>query len=158
MKILIGSDHAGFDLKTKLVILLPEFEWADQGCFSLESVDYPDFADKVCREVSRAEENNNKENKFDSLDAAVLGLLICGSGQGMAMRANKYPHIRAALCWTTEVASLSREHNNANVLCLASRFTDVEAAAAMIKVFYKTAFVGGRHQKRVEKLSRITSS
>lgn len=156
MKIYLGCDHAGFELKQKVMAALPDMDWQDQGTFSLDSVDYPDFADKVCHFVHRTELENQKNKVEDSLKGPCLGLLICGSGQGMAIRANKYKTIRAALCWNSEVASLSREHNNANILCLGARFLQTEEAVAIIKTFFQTAFAGGRHSRRVEKMSRDT--
>ncbi len=153
MKIFVGCDHAGFELKQKLISLFPQFEWQDQGAFTLDSVDYPDFADLVCQGVTAVSAENPTT---DALAAPAMGLLICGSGQGMVMRANKYQNIRAALCWNEELAKLSREHNNANVLCFGSRFITVEEAATMIKVFFATPFAQGRHSLRVEKLSRDT--
>src|SRR5947209_5880423 len=111
MKIFVAADHAGFERKQKLIEYLRslKFEVIDKGPTNIESVDYPDYADKVCREIPA------------NSDSEIKGLLICGSGQGMAMRANKYPHIRAALCWSVESAILTRQHNDANVLCLPSR-------------------------------------
>src|SRR5947209_4993200 len=106
----VGSDHAGFPLKKSLMEKFAEINWHDQGTFNEESVDYPDFASKVATELK------------DHPDR--VGLLICGSGQGMAMRANRFPWIRAALCWSEQVAKLARQHNDANVLCLSGRLVD----------------------------------
>ena len=136
--ILIASDHAGLSLKTFLIKNSPEFNWTDLGPSSEASVDYPDFADLLAKGIKTP-------NDF--------GVLICGSGQGMAIRANKYPHIRAALCWNTEVAQLSREHNNANVLCLGSRLISPDLAQNIFETFIKTDFAGGRHAQRVAKIS-----
>lgn len=139
--IFIGSDHAGFELKTKIMeALKTSYRVIDKGCFSKDSVDYPDYADEVCRTLSSSD----------------VGILVCGSGQGMAMRANKYQHIRAALVYNTEIAKLSREHNDANVICLGSRFIDFENAYQCVTEFLKTDFAQGRHQQRVAKVSRPT--
>jgi ribose 5-phosphate isomerase B len=146
----IGSDHAGWALKKALIEELSkaskniadQITISDLGPAQESSVDYPDFADKVCTSIP-------SEATSQVLD---LGVLICGSGQGMAMRANKFPHIRAALCWTPEIAQLSREHNNANILCLGARFVDLKTSFEILKTFLATEFQGGRHSMRVEKL------
>ncbi len=137
-KIFIACDHAGLELKNHLVKNNPQIKFEDLGTDTNESVDYPDFADHVAEKVAK--------------DSNSFGVLVCGSGQGMAMRANKYQNIRAALCWSEEVARLSRTHNNANVLVLAGRLTDHSLADGMLKVFFNTEFEGGRHAKRVEKM------
>jgi len=136
----IGCDHAGFELKTKLIQILKEkgFEIEDKGCFSTDSIDYPDFAHPVAEMV----ENN----------PGTLGILLCGSGNGINMTANKHQGIRAALCWTPEIAKLAREHNNANILTLPARFISEAEAIEIVNVFFSTNFEGGRHQKRVEKI------
>src|ERR1700743_3625502 len=118
----IATDHAGLDLKTHLIGRFPFAPWKDLGTNSPESVDYPDFAEKVCIEM--------KNHLSDS-----RGILICGSGQGMAMRANRFPYIRAALCWSEEVATLARLHNDANVLCLAGRLTTPAVAEKILAAF-----------------------
>jgi ribose 5-phosphate isomerase B len=141
MKIAIGSDHAGFELKEKIKNHLKNHECKDFGAYTDESVDYPDYALKVAESVS-----NQKHEK---------GILICGSGIGMSMAANKVPNIRAAVCYTTEGARLSREHNNANVLCLGSRMTDEKTAKKIVDVWLKTEFAGGRHSRRVNKINDI---
>ncbi len=141
IKIYIASDHAGLELKTKVVSELRsarQYEVHDLGPQTGDSVDYPDFADLVCKKIQGPSD---------------LGILICGSGQGMAMRANKYSHIRAALCWNPEIAKLSREHNDANILCMGGRVTDHAVCLEMLSVFLKTAFAGGRHLQRVDKVS-----
>ena len=140
MKIVIGGDHAGFEYKGAVVDLLrgQAHEVDDKGPFSSDSVDYPDFAHQVSKAVT--------ENVAD------FGILICGSGNGVAMTANKYAGIRAALCWNVELAVLAREHNNANILCLPARFISKEVALACVDMFIKRAFEGGRHQKRVSKI------
>lgn len=156
MQVQVGCDHAGLDLKLKVMAALPELNWKDQGTFTADSVDYPDYADKVCKEITATELRNQKDGIVDPLQGPVMGVLICGSGQGMAIRANRYPQVRAALCWNEDIAKLSREHNNANILVLSARFTSPDLAVKMIKEFFKTPFEGGRHQRRVEKLSANT--
>lgn len=137
----VASDHAGFELKQFILknFSLDGFILKDFGPSTSDRVDYPDFADEVCEAVSRS-----------STDSS--GLLICGSGQGMAIRANKYGPIRAALCWNEEIVQLSRGHNNANVLCLGSRFVSHHEALEFLKLFLTTPFQGGRHAIRVEKI------
>lgn len=144
MKVLIASDHAGFDLKQELIKQLPEIEWQDLGPANKDSVDYPDYADRIAKLV------NN--------DATLRGVLICGSGQGMAMRANKYSSVRAALVWNKEVTALSRSHNDANILCLAARFTPVNDAKVFVQSFLETKFEGGRHSSRVAKVGAPVES
>lgn len=135
----IACDHAAVELKEKVKLQLQkEYLVTDLGTNSSESVDYPDYADKLCNELLK-----NKD---------AQGILICGSGQGMAIRANKFKHIRAALCWSEEVAKLSREHNSANVLCLGARVTSEELNLKIVKTFLTTDFLGGRHEQRVKKL------
>jgi ribose 5-phosphate isomerase B len=144
MKILIASDHAGFELKQKFVARYSKmgqgaYEMIDLGPATNDRTDYPDYADKLVR-AGRDEKN-------------VMGVLICGSGQGMAMRANKYPEIRAALCWNEDSVKLSRQHNDANVLCLGSRLISEEMAFKIFELFTTTPFEGGRHGDRVKKVS-----
>ncbi|WP_299285420.1 ribose 5-phosphate isomerase B [uncultured Mucilaginibacter sp.] len=139
MKIAIGADHAGFELKETLRSSLTEYQLKDFGTYSAESVDYPDFAHPVAFAVENGE--------FD------LGILICGSGNGIAITANKHQGIRAAICWNIELASLARKHNNANVLCLPARFIPVKEALAITQTFLTTEFEGGRHANRVNKIS-----
>jgi ribose 5-phosphate isomerase B len=152
MKIYAGCDHAGLDLKLKVIAAFPQIEWHDLGTHEISSVDYPDYANLVCQEIVRTETENKKNEIQDSLNGPALGLLICGSGQGMAIRANRHPEVRAALCWNEDVASLSREHNNANILCLGARFISPDLAIKMLQKFLSTTFAGGRHQQRVDKL------
>lgn len=137
--IYIASDHAGLELKRHLIGRFPFLPWKDLGTNSTDSVDYPDYAGKLAKEM----EHNLKNS---------VGILVCGSGQGMAMKANRYPFIRAALCWNEEIAELARSHNDANVLCLAGRHTVFPVAERIVDVFLKTPFEGGRHQGRVDKL------
>lgn len=137
-KIFIACDHAGLELKNFLVKNNPNIKFEDLGTNSEDSVDYPDFADRVAEKVVQ--------------DKNSYGVLVCGSGQGMAMRANKYQNIRAALTWSDESAKLSRQHNDANILVLGGRLTDHKLANNMLNVFFNTEFEGGRHAKRVEKV------
>ena len=139
MKIAIGSDHAGFEYKERLKASLQEHEVKDFGTHSKDSADYPDFA----HPVSIAVENN----EFD------LGILVCGSANGVAINANKHQGIRAAICWTVELASLARRHNNANILCLPARFIDFSVAQQIAERFIATEFEAGRHATRVNKIS-----
>ncbi len=152
MKLYVGSDHAGFELKNQLIAAFPDLDWQDMGTFTTDSVDYPDYAQKVCEKITEVEIQNKSKNIHDSLQGEALGILICGSGQGMAIKANRSPTIRAALCWANEVAQVSREHNNANILCMGSRFISLDLAKSMLKIFLATPFAGGRHQQRVDKL------
>ena len=139
-KLAIGCDHAGFELKEKIKSSnrFGNIEWLDKGTYSSESVDYPDFA----HPTSEAVEQGNAE----------LGVLICGSANGVAMSANKHKGIRAAICWNVEIAELARSHNNANIICLPSRFVAEELAMDMLEAFLNTEFEGGRHQRRVGKI------
>lgn len=141
MKIAIGGDHAGFELKEIInaQLLVNGHNYKDFGTHSLDSVDYPDFAHPLASAVEK--------NEFD------LGILICGSANGVAMTANKHQGIRAAICWTEEIASLARQHNNANVLCLPARFISAALAEKIVKTFLATSFEGGRHENRVNKIS-----
>ncbi|MCJ8208172.1 ribose 5-phosphate isomerase B [Mucilaginibacter sp. RS28] len=140
MKIAIGSDHAGFDYKEALVEFLKGVkEVKDFGTHSAASVDYPDFAHPVANAVETHE--------------ADFGILVCGSGNGVAITANKHQDIRAAICWTQELASLARLHNNANVLCIPARFITLEEAKKITEIFLLTQFEGGRHANRVSKIS-----
>lgn len=149
MKIHIASDHAGIELKAKLINSLKHnFEILDHGPGTPDSVDYPDFADKVCRNL-KTQDNQPTLNEF--------GILICGSGQGMALRANKFAAIRAALVYNDEIAKLSREHNNANIICIGARFCDFDSALKWIRIFAETPFAQGRHQTRVAKVSAPTA-
>ena len=139
-KIAIGCDHAGFAYKSAIIDLLQErgIAVADFGTDSEVSVDYPDFIHPV------AEALGNNE--------ADLGIIMCGSGNGVAMTANKHQHIRAAICWEEELASLAREHNNANVLALPVRFISEALALRIVSSFLDASFEGGRHARRVEKI------
>ena len=136
----IGADHAGFQLKAAVIQHLEAagYEVKDFGCYSEESIDYPDFGHPVAQMV---EENEG-----------MLGILICGSGNGINMTANKHQGIRAALCWKKEIAQLAREHNDANILTLPARFITEEEAKEMLDIFFTTAFEGGRHLNRINKI------
>ncbi len=136
----IGCDHAGFQMKQVIIKHLQDkgFFVDDKGCYSEESIDYADFAHPV---ASIVEDN-----------PGMKGILLCGSGNGINMTANKHQGIRAALCWTKEIAELARQHNDANILTLPARFVSEKDALEMVDVFFATAFEGGRHQKRVEKI------
>ena len=140
MKISIGNDHAGPDYKSAIVEMLNSngHEVVNHGTDSAESVDYPDFGHPVAVDV---------ESKV-----ADFGIIICGSGNGIAMTANKHQGIRAALCWTKEIAALSRQHNDANVLAIPARFTSITQAVEMVEIFLNTDFDGGRHANRVGKI------
>lgn len=159
--IFISSDHAGVQLKSFLLEHLKQYSILDLGPCNENSVDYPDFADLVCKKIQESNQDNSNLSK---------GILICGSGQGMVMRANKYPFIRAGLCHTPYSAKLIREHNNANILCLAARPTSEQInmdfinnpsvvnnalftnALKIVENFLNTNFQGGRHNNRVKKL------
>ncbi|MDO5537836.1 MAG: ribose 5-phosphate isomerase B [Desulfovibrionaceae bacterium] len=136
----IGCDHAAVDLKNFIVALLKErgHEVIDHGVNTTDSCDYPDIAHEVCRAMEGRE--------------STAGILLCGTGIGMSIAANRHPHIRAALCTTELHASLARRHNNANMLCMGARVTGVELARAILRTFLETDFEGGRHQRRVDKL------
>lgn len=140
MKLAIGSDHAGFHLKSSVIEYLngQGYETKDFGTYSADSVDYPDFAHPVASAVDA--------NEYP------LGILICGSANGVCMTANKYPFIRAAICWNVELAQLARQHNDANILCLPARYISEEIALEIVKAFLSTPFEGGRHEKRVNKI------
>jgi len=139
LKIAIGADHAGFDYKQALAAMLTVAEVKDFGTYSGDSVDYPDFAHPVALAVESGE--------YD------LGILVCGSANGVAITANKHQGIRAAICWNTELASLARQHNNANIVCIPARFISIDEAKAIVKTFLDTGFEGGRHANRVNKMS-----
>ena len=149
-KIYIASDHAGFDLKQKFLQDNPQLPWEDLGTYDTQSVDYPDYAKKLCEKLISI--TGSLPTTEDAFKAGACGVLICGSGQGMAIRANKFPQIRAALCWNEDVARLSRQHNNANVLCLGARAVTAEAAQKILNTFLESSFEGGRHSQRVAKL------
>lgn len=138
--IVLGSDHAGYELKEVLKASLKEEEYVliDKGTFSSERTDYPDYAHAVSREIS-----GNKE---------FLGVLICGSANGVSMAANKHAGIRAAIAWTAEVAKLARTHNDANIISLPARFISIEEAKDILKAYLGAVFEGGRHGERVNKI------
>lgn len=140
ISISIGSDHAGFELKKQIIDYLKSksFIVIDKGCFSEERADYPDFAHHTAESVI------TKESEF--------GILMCGSGNGINMTANKHKGIRAALCWTSEIAAMARQHNDANVLVLPARYITISEALKCVDVFLSEKFEGGRHQERIEKI------
>jgi ribose 5-phosphate isomerase B len=140
-RIAIGCDHAGFDYKEKLKIWLLKNSYAlkDFGAFSSESADYPDFAHPVAEAIESKE--------YD------MGILVCGSANGVAIVANKHQNIRAAICWNEELATLARQHNNANVVCLPARFIAYDLAEKITDRFLHESFEGGRHERRVNKIS-----
>ena len=137
----IGADHAGFELKTAIIdhLTAAGYTLKDFGCYSEESIDYPDFGHPVANMV---EENEG-----------MLGILICGSGNGINMTANKHQGVRSALCWKNELAELARQHNNANIIALPARFISTAEAIEMVDTFLTTDFEGGRHERRVEKIA-----
>lgn len=142
MKIAIGNDHAGTELKQQVLRYLEENNHTviNVGTDSDESVDYPDFAHQVGKMVN--------ENETE------MGVVICGSGNGVNITVNKYPGVRSALCWTTEITTLARQHNNANVIAIPARFVSNTLALEMVKVFFETDFEGGRHSRRVDKIAQ----
>lgn len=141
LNVAIGGDHAGYELKKVIVELLKErgYKVKDFGPHSGDSVDYPDFVHPVATAVH--------SGQYD------LGVVICGSGNGVCMTANKHEDIRAALCWQPELASLARQHNDANVLCMPARYISEKVGIEIAKVFFDAHFEGGRHQKRVNKIN-----
>jgi len=141
IKIGIASDHAGYDLKSKLIQYLSDkgYEMKDFGTHSSESSDYPDFAHPLAEAIEKGK--------------CIIGISICGSGNGISMAANKHQGIRAALCWNKEISELARKHNDANICSLPARFIDFEKAKEILDVFLNTDFEGGRHERRVKKIS-----
>ena len=139
-KIAIGADHAGYKLKGQLISFLEEKGYAvtDFGCPSEESIDYPDYAHPVANIVEKE---------------GGIGILICGSGNGISMSANKHSGIRCALCWTDEIAALARQHNDANIISLPARYISFNDAKKYVDTFLSTEFEGGRHQRRVNKIA-----
>jgi len=138
--IAIGSDHAGFEHKEQLISFMEGkgLTYKDFGTYTKDSVDYPDYAHPVAIAVENGE--------------AAFGILLCGTANGVAITANKHQHIRAAICWGEEIASLVRQHNNANILCIPARFVSEADAEKMLTVFIETPFEGGRHGRRVDKI------
>jgi ribose 5-phosphate isomerase B len=145
MRIALGSDHRGFKLKSRLIDYLKQtgHEFTDFGCDNEESTDYPDYAAGVCRSITKKQSD--------------LGILICGSGIGMSIAANKFKGIRAAVCCNAEMAVRARRHNNANVLCLGADFVDDKTAIEITGNFITTQFEGGRHQRRLDKIEETQS-
>lgn len=141
MKIAIGCDHAGVEYKNMIIksLIKEGHEITDKGTYTTDSVDYPDFVHPVATLVNDAQVD--------------LGILICGSGNGVSMTANKHQKVRAALCWNNELAALARQHNDANILSIPARFVSKRMASTMVKTFIATPFEGGRHSRRVDKIS-----
>lgn len=141
MKIAIGNDHAGPEYKKAIVTMLQSkgYEVTNYGTDTFDSVDFPDFGHPVALDVSEGKVN--------------FGIVICGSGNGIAMTANKHQKVRAALCWTKEIAALARQHNDANIISIPARFTSIAQAVDMVDTFLNTAFEGGRHTNRVNKIA-----
>ena len=139
MKIAIASDHAGYELKRQLKEFFVNISFIDVGTFSEESVDYPDYAHKAIEQYNQG----NCEKV----------ILICGSGNGIQMTANKYKNIRCGLCWDPEIAQLARSHNNVNVIAMPARYISFNTAKEIVQTFLETPFEGGRHQKRIDKIN-----
>jgi len=141
LPVAIGCDHAGFEYKTKIVPWLNQkgLQVNDCGTYAADSVDYPDYVHPVALSVEKQESS--------------FGILICGTGNGVCMTANKHAGIRAGLCWATDIAKLIRQHNNANIICIPARFVALPYAQDMIEAFMATAFEGGRHQNRINKMN-----
>lgn len=141
--IYMACDHAGYELKEKIKEYLSEknYEITDFGTFSNESVDYPDFIHPLAKKIN--------ENTF------INGIIICGTGNGVAITANKYKNIRAALCWEIEIARMARLHNDANILALPARFINEFQAKEIVDIFLSTGFEGGRHEQRIKKIKEI---
>ena len=135
----IGADHAGYELKTDIINHFKDlgYQFKDYGTYSSESIDYPDYGHPVAKHVET----------YNS-----IGIVICGSGNGINMTVNKYQKIRSALCWTSEIAALAKQHNNANILALPARFITTKEALEIVNTFLNTEFEGGRHQNRVNKI------
>ena len=141
LPVAIGSDHAGFDYKKTIIAFLQSIGYTcmDCGTYDTSSVDYPDYAHPVASAIEQGK--------------AAFGVLICGSANGVAITANKHNDVRAAICWENELASLARQHNNANIICIPARFVSDELAVTMVETFVNTAFEGGRHANRVAKIN-----
>lgn len=136
----IASDHAGFELKSKLIPYLENkgYKIKDMGCYSNESVDYPDFIHPLAKEIN--------DGNFP------FGFIMCGTGNGVSMVANKYQNVRCALCWNKEISSLAKQHNNANIIALPARFISFEDAKNIIDAYFNSTFEGDRHQRRINKI------
>ena len=140
IKVSIGNDHAGTELKNRIVKeYSAQFDFTNHGTDGSESVDYPDYVHPVAYDVEQG--------------VSAFGILICGSANGVCMTANKHQKVRAALCWTTEIAKLARQHNNANAISIPARYVSKRLATNMVKTFLETEFEGGRHKRRVDKMS-----
>ena len=143
MTIALASDHAGFELKQQVQLFLEDngAKVKDFGCYNTDSCDYPDFAHQVGSALNKGEYKR--------------GIVICGSGNGVQMTVNKYPNVRCALCWTPEIAHLGRQHNDCNCISMPARFISEETALQIVDEYLDTPFEGGRHQRRVEKISQL---
>lgn len=141
LKIAIGSDHRGFDLKQKIIMAHKEISWIDVGCYGYEPVDYPDYSHAVCEAVLSRK--------------AHYGILLCGSGIGMSIAANRYPGIYAALCWNETIAREAKEDDNANILVLSADIVDENKAADIIKSWISASFKGGNYEQRLRKIERF---
>ena len=141
MELFIASDHAGFDLKEEIKKNFPHIRWTDLGTHSKESTPYPQHAQKLCEKIL-------EKKSADLIDPQ--GVLICGSGVGVSIQANRFKGMRAALCWNEEVAKLSRQHNASNVLCLGARLISPQLANSIVKMWLETPFEGGRHLERIK--------
>ena len=143
MRIYIASDHAGYAMKEAIKRHFSDnFEWEDLGTHSSESVDYPDFAHPLAEAVAKSPE--------------ARAVLLCGTGNGVAMTANKHAGIRAALCWAPEISALATQHNNANIIVLPARFITFEKAVETLNAFFDAQFEGGRHQRRIDKINIVS--
>ena len=150
-KIHIACDHAGFELKTQVVEAMKnQFDIKDYGTMTADSVDYPDYAHLACSAL-----NEVYQHETDPRQLFEFAVLICGSGQGMNITANKYKNLRSALCYNDEITKMARSHNNAQVICLGSRFNNLSDSLNMIQIFSDTLFEGGRHQNRVTKIGPL---
>ncbi len=140
IRIGIGADHAGFEYKEGIAKLLKKngYHLKDFGTYTSESVDYPDYVHPLCNEID--------DEKID------IGILLCGTANGVAMAANKHASVKAAVCWDNDITVLARRHNDANVICVPARFVSLELAIEMVQLFLNTEFEGGRHKRRVEKI------
>lgn len=151
-KLGIASDHAGFELKEYIKKALPEFEWIDEGPLNTDRTDYPDYAKKLAEKIAAIQTQAIKDSAKSGYDQ---GVLICGSGIGMCIAANKLPGVRAAVVESEKTASLSKQHNNSNVLCIGARVLDPEYAKKVLLAWIKAEYEGGRHDARLNKIKML---